>query len=941
MNADQLGEVRRHFDAASELSGVQRAAYLEAKCPDTGVRSAVERLLALHDSDTPFMDKPAAESVTLAEMEAGDDPLLGKQFGRYQIIDILGAGGMGMVYRARQEQPRRTVALKVIRTPFATAELFKRFRHEAEALGRLKHPAIAQIFEAGTAPDPAGRETPFFAMELVNGRPLLEAAAGLPVRAKLELFAQVCDGVQHAHQRGVIHRDLKPGNVLVETVEESSTSAADATRKTISTPGLSPKILDFGIARLADRDAATTVLTNSGQIVGTLAYMSPEQVRGDGHGVDERSDVYALGVILYEMLTGQLPYAVRGKAIGEAARIICDNDPTLPATHARSLRGDPETIVLKALEKDPARRYQSAGDLAADVRRHLTDMPIVARPATTTYQLRKFARRHKALVVGVAAVIVALAAGVVGTTIGLLQAKDAQKLAEDREIVAKQEARKATKSVEFLVNMLTGADPDKTAGRDVTVKELLDQSAAGVDEDLKDEPQIHLTVEDAIARTYRAIGDADKAEAHARRVLELTGQVRGPQSLEAAKAEHLLARICQDRHEWPESVTHATRALEILQGLEKPDELELARVLIVLCSAYVSLEKVTEGERYARQSYELATRIGSDEDIAVAAGQLSEILQRIGGPTASAEGLAMARQFYEVTDKLHGQNHTATLQAKQDLGWYLKAEQKSAEAAPLLEQVADSYATLYGPKHRKTAHALTLVSSVRQDLGDYKGAEKAVVDAITALRENAPGSTELGGALWRLGIVRSRMKDYPGAEAALRESVELREKLNDPNLSGTLSNLAGVIQKQGKPRESLPLQRRAVELRRQQGVVRSDFGTLLNNLANCLEECGEFEEAEQTFKESIEFDKKVRPGNPLNGLNLRPYASFLIARGRHAEAEPLAREAAELTKAQPPVVRITVLTALKMSLEGQHKDAEAADIAAQIETLKAPTPAAK
>ncbi len=348
------------------------------------------------EADAPTLGPdPGSTSVSTPPTSGplpGDPQPLPTSIGRYRILRLLGEGGMGMVYEAEQDFPQRIVALKVIRAGYATGEMLRRFENETQALGRLQHPGIAQIYDAGAVETPFGKQ-PYIAMELVRGQTLLDYCDSqkLNTRQRLELMAKICDAVQHAHQRGLIHRDLKPANILVG--EDGQ-----------------PKILDFGVARLTDSDAQATRQTNMGEIIGTLAYMSPEQVSGEAEDIDTRSDVYALGVILYEVLSGKAPYAI-GRQIHEAVRAIRQDEPTALSSVNRTYRGDIETIVARALEKDKTRRYGSAAELAADIRRYLHDEPIVARPPSTTYQLQKFARRHKALVSGIAAVFVVLALG--------------------------------------------------------------------------------------------------------------------------------------------------------------------------------------------------------------------------------------------------------------------------------------------------------------------------------------------------------------------------------------------------------------------------------------------------------------------------------------------------------------------------------------------------
>ena len=326
------------------------------------------------------------------------------ELGAYRLLTVLGEGGMGTVYRAEQDHPHRLVALKVIKPGFLSPELLKRFDREAEVLGRLQHPGIAQIYEAGSAETPTGSQ-PYFAMEYVaDALTLTEYARAreLTTEARLELMARVCDAVHHAHQRGVIHRDLKPANVLVDRKGQ-------------------PKVLDFGIARVTDADVQMTMGTDLGQLVGTLPYMSPEQVGADPLDLDTRTDVYTLGVILFELLSGRRPYAL-GRQLTEAARVITEEEPPLLGALHKAWRGDIETIAAKALEKSKARRYQSAAELAADLRRYLAHEPIEARPLTTVYQLRKFARRKPALVGGIMATTVAVLVGLLGTGYGLLEA---------------------------------------------------------------------------------------------------------------------------------------------------------------------------------------------------------------------------------------------------------------------------------------------------------------------------------------------------------------------------------------------------------------------------------------------------------------------------------------------------------------------------------------
>lgn len=398
--------VREVFYEACDLESFARSAFLDRACGgDHALRSEVEALLGedgaqgLREIDfTAGAFLRSATAALASQLEPGD------RVDRYRIVGLLGMGGMGTVYEAEQDDPRRRVALKLLFIG-ASATFVERFRHEAHVLGRLRHPGIAQIFEAGTF-DLDGASLPFIAMEKIDGVSITQDAErrNLTTRARIELFARVCDAVEYAHEKGVVHRDLKPANILVD---------ADG----------QPKLLDFGVARVTARDTLIhTLHTGAGQLIGTLQYMSPEQVSGDPNAVDRRSDVYALGVLLYELLSGRMPYDLSNRAIPDAARIIHEVEPTSIVTHVKALRGDVATIIGRALTKEPARRYASAAALAGDLRRFLRDEPILARPPSTIEQVWRFARRHKGLSAGA---VVAFAALAVGFGVSLTKTREA------------------------------------------------------------------------------------------------------------------------------------------------------------------------------------------------------------------------------------------------------------------------------------------------------------------------------------------------------------------------------------------------------------------------------------------------------------------------------------------------------------------------------------
>ena len=395
MDVERAQHVEKLFEQALDRPPGERASFLAEACgDDADERAEIESLLA-HQEKTPndFMKPPDPSDLPLPSGAAETpDRLLGRTIGRYRVKAVIGRGGMGTVYEAVQEQPHRTVALKVMRHCVAAQSTLRRFRFEAEILGHLRHPNIAQVYEAGIDDDGAG-PVPFFAMEYIpQARPLTDYAdqEQLSIRQRVSLFAKMCEAVHHGHQKGVIHRDLKPGNILVDSSGE-------------------PKIIDFGVARSTGSDIAiTTMQTDVGQLLGTLQYMSPEQCDAEPNAIDTRSDVYSLGVVLYELLVGELPYDVTGCSVYQAARRIKESQPEVPATLDRRLRGDLQIILLKALEKDRECRYQSVADLARDIRHYLDREPIDARPPTLATRARRWLVRHPVVATAAVCLLVAV-----------------------------------------------------------------------------------------------------------------------------------------------------------------------------------------------------------------------------------------------------------------------------------------------------------------------------------------------------------------------------------------------------------------------------------------------------------------------------------------------------------------------------------------------------
>lgn len=800
METERWRKIEELYHSALERDESERSDFVAEACgEDRWLREEVDSLLAEASDTEVFLESAALEvaAMDLAESSGPDVYSQPAAIGRYRIIRLLGEGGMGVVYEAEQEDPRRVVAVKMIRLGFAGPEQLRRFRQEPQALARLQHPGIAQIYESNTADTGFGPQ-PYFAMEFIRGLPLGKHADKhrLNIRQRLGLMVKVCEAVQHAHQRGLIHRDLKPGNILVDETGQ-------------------PKILDFGVARLAQPDATEPegepgIQTTFGQLVGTLGYMSPEQVSGDPLEVDTRSDVYSLGVILFELVSGRLPYEVSQRPFPDAVRTIREEEPPALGTIDRKFRGDIETIVGKALEKDKARRYPSAAELRADIERYLNDEPITARPPSAGYQLQKFALKHRALITGIASVFVVLLAGIAAATSMAVRASQAE-----------GEARAVS---DFLQDdLLAQAGASAQAGANsspdpnLSVRTALDRAAARIPGKFRKQPLVEASIRHTIGVTYQDLGRFSEAEqqlesalAIRRRILKKTDpatlttidrlavlyRLEGKYAKAELLRQELLSLRQRSLGDLDPDTLDAMNDLALLYRYEgKPALAEplyikavdgLRRLKIVdrqsvgtmanLAQLYDDQAKYAQAEQLFGEALKFAPRVYGEAHptTMIITANLAHLYLDEG---KSGQAEQLQSRVLEVDTRVLGAEHPYTLIDLGNMAKVYRNQGRYTEAEAAFKRVLETQRRLLGADRPETLTTMSLLGTVKFYEGDFADAEKLFAQALEGERRvlgnEHPGT--LSSLVW-LGRTRLRQRRYALAEPGFREALSVYQK---------------------------------------------------------------------------------------------------------------------------------------------------------------------
>lgn len=864
--SDPLDRLERLFRAAWMHPPEERAAFLDAACADDfALRREVEGLLdAATDADASAFLSSSVPGLLAASGDGApgrvSDPLLDHLVGPYRVLRPLGEGGMGAVYLAVREEPfQQYVALKIVRVGHETPDVRRRFEQERQILASLSHPNIARLLDGGMTEE--GR--PYFAMEFVEGRPLTAYCDEhrLPIEERLDLFQTVCGAVHHAHQNLVLHRDLKPSNILV------ATDGADG-KPTV-------KLLDFGIAKLLNPTLGPTALPVTRVLpVMTPQYASPEQVRGEP--LSTASDVYSLGVVLYELLTGHRPYRLTTGSAEEVVRVVCEREPERPSTRAardetlarldgteetitaeavggardatperlrRRLRGDLDAIVLKALRKEPRRRYASAEQFGQDLDRYRRGLPVLAHRDSRSYRLGKLLRRHRVEVAAAAAVLAALVAGL---GVALWQASEAR-AERDRTALA---LRQSEEMSGFLMSLFEASDPDEAQGDTLTAAELLERGVRRA-EGLSTEPAVQARMLEAIAQVYNSLGRYDDAVALHERALSLRRGAHGEDHEEVAQSLTYLADALRHQGRYREADAAARRALAIQERVLGPGHPETAVTLGQLSSLAVYLGDLDAAEALARQA--LAVReqaLGPDDPLVGQSwGLLGQTIRRkgdvVGTEEAFRRALAIARQHY-------GTEHPDVAEAMLQLAYTLRDTDRLEESEPLHRQALDIRRRTLGEGHPMAAYATGDLAYLLSRMERHREALNLYQQQIALLEGTlGPEHPAVLSSVGAFGQALLRAGRLNEAEAMVRDALDRTQRLRGPDhpaLTGHLTGLGSVLQAQGRYEEAEPYFREAIAISETASGSTNTHAALMRGwLATVLAQQGRYPEAEAAF----------------------------------------------------------------------------------------------
>jgi eukaryotic-like serine/threonine-protein kinase len=914
------------FAATLRLPPEQRGSYLEQACGQDGpLRERIEALLAAYEDSGNLLEKPADPSLSNSIQSS---PLLSEQIGdrigRYKLLEQIGEGGCGVVYMAEQEEPvQRRVALKVIKLGMDTKHVIARFEAERQALALMDHPNIAKVLDAGASE--TGR--PFFVMELVRGVKITEYCDhhNLPTKERLELFLQVCRALQHAHQKGIIHRDIKPSNILV----------------TINDGLPVPKVIDFGIAKATQgRLTDMTLFTAFAQFIGTPAYMSPEQAMMTSVDIDTRSDIYSLGVLLYELLTGTTPFD--GKELLEAGleamrRTIQEKEPERPSSklstmHAgeltttaqrrdtappkliNSVRGDLDWIVMKCLEKDRARRYETTTGLARDIERHLAQEPVTACPPSKLYRFQKLVRRNKFVVTAGAAVLASLLVGLGLSTWMYVQERTAVREqtrlrleSQDKEQKARTEAIKSERVARFLKDMLQGVGPSVALGRDTTIlREILDKTAGQVGTELTNEPAVQADLFSSLGQVYRAITAYTNAEASFREALAIRTRLWGEFNQDSASSMDELGTVLLEATRLAEAEPLLQKALTVRKQLLGPEHPDVATTLCNIGVLRQYEGRAAEAETRCRESLEIRRKLLGNGHLQVAESLLCTASALWVQQKNLAEAEAMNREALAIRKKQLGEFHPDVAFCLNNLATVYQDQGKMTDAENMFRESLALWRHLLGEASAQEAKVLNNLAWLCCSEGKMPEAERLSRQSLE-IRRRVLGQKhdDLAESLNTLAVIMQRKGNITEAEALQREHLEMTISLHSakhPLVITSKNNLAWVLRSEQKLPEAEALIREALALQRELiGPTNEKVAQLLHNLGALCAEQGRLGQAETLHREGLAIRMGLSdPKDRAVAGSLMLLAHVLCEENKAAEAEPLAKKAVDILQPLQP-----------------------------------------
>lgn len=944
MTEDPLDRIQEIFCGALELPEADRDAYLDRACgPDTKLREEVESLLSVTPYAESFLEQPAPAPED--EETSGVTP---DRIGPYRLIRQIASGGMGTVWLAERADAHfeKAVAIKLIKRGMDTDEILRRFRNERQLLAQLEHPNIARLLDGGATPD----ERPYLVMEFVDGFPLHEYcdAQGLNLNQRLELFLQVCDAVHYAHQNLVVHRDLKPSNILV---------TSDGTAK----------LLDFGIARLLSEGGTldTVDVTLTGNRMLTPRYASPEQIRGES--LSTASDTYSLGVILYELLTGTGPYRTESASWAEYERAVCEQEPHKPSSaidHAwetraaadttrtvsphtggttqvrklqRQLRGDLDNIVLKAMRKEPARRYASVEKLTDDIRRHQSGLPITARPDTWGYRTTKFVRRNRVLVGSVISIFVVLVAGITFSSISYIRESRARETARHQQEAAEE-------VVSFLNQMLSSVNPRVARGRDTAIlRELLEDAAKRIESEFSNRPEVAGPIHRTLGGAYLAIGLYDEAAHHLREAEADYRTTVGPESLEVADCWSLQGQVLTDLGRFEEAERLHRLALETIEQHPDPDQ-GRADCLNHIALVLKYQARYDESETNYLECGELIKRDAGEDSLRYAL-HLNNLgsLYRAKGRFEDAE-IAYTRAL-EIREEKLPELHIDITISLQNLSNIHASRGRVQSALDLSKRAIELKRQLLEPDHPALADATQTYATSLQKAGQLDEAIEQYLAAIECYELAYPeGHSRIAQANSNLAVAYARKGNLDESEKRQRRALEIRRQLHpdgDPSVAVSLHNLGGLLLDRKRYDEAEKLLEEGLELRRRVLPENHPYTLMtLHTLGVLRHKQGRLDLAESLCREALEVRRKVlRQQHPRIGLNLFVLGHILIDAERADEALPLLQESVSVYEANqgadsPFTARARFMLGRAFCGVRQHEQAEASLLSAHT-TLNA------